>query len=469
MPSSPRRVLVLALCLCVVPSLAFATEASEPIDAAVERLQDDAVRHLQEYLRIDTVNPPGNETRAVELFARILDAEGVPYESVESAPGRGNLWARLDGGDEPALVLLHHSDVVTADPAYWDEPPLSGAIRDGYLYGRGALDTKGLGILHLETFLELHRRGEPLRRDVIFMATADEEAGGFFGAGWLVENRPELFADVGLLLNEGGGGSITEDGQTVFGVEVTQKVPLWLRLTTRGTPGHGSRPLAETAVTRLVQALARLDEHRFEARAVPAVARYLEGLATVHPSLASDLADLEASLRDPDFLEYLRHDFPRYNALLHNTCSLTVLEGSTKINVIPPEAHAEIDCRLLPDQDPDVFLQQLREVLDEPELEIERIMGFTPAVSSTETDLYRAIEDVLHERHPEALILPSVSTGFTDSHFFRDLGIDSYGFSPVVIPVADEGSVHGNNERIPIEELRRGVLDLLEIVERVVY
>jgi len=175
-----------------------------------DALADESVELLQEYLRVDTTNPPGNESRAVEFFARLLEMEGIPYETAESAPGRGNIWARLDGGNEPAVLLLHHSDVVQADPAFWDVPPLSGEIVEGHVYGRGALDTKTLGILHLYAFLALHRSGRPLNRDVIFMATADEEAGGFYGVGWLVENRPEAFEGVGFVLNEGGRTLVTE-------------------------------------------------------------------------------------------------------------------------------------------------------------------------------------------------------------------------------------------------------------------
>ena len=243
-----------------------------PVSAQVDlaALQDEAVDWLQEYIRINTINPPGNETAGAEFFAGIFDAEGIEYEMAESAPGRGNIWARLDGGDEPGIVLLHHIDVVPADERYWSTDPLSGELRDGYIYGRGTLDTKTSGILHLAAFLALHRSETPLERDVIFMATADEEAGGFFGAGWLVENRPELFENVGFLLNEGGGGSEV-DGVVNFGLEVTQKVPYWLRLTASGEPGHGSRPLVSYASVEMIAALERFRLHQFEARIIPAV------------------------------------------------------------------------------------------------------------------------------------------------------------------------------------------------------
>ena len=178
-----------------------------PAVANAQTLDDEAVAWLQDLIRLDTVNPPGNEYRAVEYYSRLFAAEGIAFEIAESAPGRGNIWARLEGGDEPALILLQHTDVVPAEKEFWTIEPLSGDIRDGEILGRGAVDMKGLGALQLATFLSLHRSGVTLNRDVIFLATADEEAGGMYGVGWLIDNHPEIFEGVGFLLNEGGGGS----------------------------------------------------------------------------------------------------------------------------------------------------------------------------------------------------------------------------------------------------------------------
>ena len=223
-----KRLLILAFLAIALP-------------AGAQAIEDEALGWLQQYIRIDTINPPGNESRAVEFIGNILEAEGIPYQQAESAPGRGNIWARLEGGDEPALILLQHTDVVPADPKYWTSDPLSGEIRDGYLWGRGTLDMKGTGISQLATFVSLKRAGVPLNRDVVLVATADEEAGGFYGAGWLVEHHAEIFAGAGLLINEGGNGE-QSDKELLFNVEVTQKVPVWLRLKAVDTPGHGSMP-----------------------------------------------------------------------------------------------------------------------------------------------------------------------------------------------------------------------------------
>ncbi len=457
---------VLALAAPAALAALVAPASAQTVD--FDALGDEALQSLQEYLRVNTINPPGNESRGVDFFARIFDAEGIPYETAESAPGRGNIWARLEGGSLPSLILLHHIDVVPADERYWDDDPLSGKVEDGYVYGRGALDTKTGGILHLQSFLALHRAGIPLNRDVIFMATADEEAGGFFGAGWLVENRPELFEGVGFLLNEGGGGSLI-DGRISFGVEVTQKVPWWFRLTATGEPGHGSRPLPSYSVTSLIAALEKVRLHAFAPRIVPAVDTYFKGIAAnAEPPWSTAFSTMSETVRDPQLMARLHGELPALHALTRNTCSITVLEGSDKINVVPPQASAELDCRLLPDQDPEAFVRELESVIDDSSIEIERIMGFTPAISTTNTNLYRSIMYVLTNEFPGAPVVPSVVGGFTDSHFFRDLGIVSYGFFPVVTPQEDSGGVHGNNERVTVENVRRGTRLMFEIVRRFV-
>ncbi len=453
-----RRVGLLIVCL-LVPTIASA-------QVRESALQDEAVAWLQSYLRVDTINPPGNEAAGVQFFKTILDREGIPYDTVESAPGRGNIWARLEGGSEPALMLLHHMDVVPANKASWLTDPLSGEIKDGYVYGRGALDTKSSGILHLAAFVALHRSKTALNRDVIFLATADEEAGGFFGVGWLVKNRPELFKGVGYVINEGGEGRV-QGGRTQFGIEVTQKVPYWLHLTARGQPGHGSTPRPTSSVTTLIAGLERLRLHQFKARIVPAVATYFKGIASAaSPQWRERFADIATAIQTPGVVAELQRDDPALHTLVRNTCSITRLGGSAKINVVPPEAWAEIDCRLLPDEDPKLFLAELGRVLGE-DIQVETIMGFTPAVSSADTELYSVLQSVCRQHFPDAPVVPSVLGGFTDSHFVRDLGITAYGFTPVVIPFEDAATIHGNNERISVENVRRGVTMMLEIARRV--
>lgn len=460
-----RAARMLTRAFLLVASPVSASAAQTPAD--LQKLQDEAVQRAREYLRINTANPPGNEAAAMQWFARILQQEGIPFDTASSAPGRGNIWARLKGGNEPALMLLHHMDVVPADPRYWDVDPYSAEVRNGDIFGRGALDTKLLGIAHFQAFIALHRLRVPLSRDVVFMATADEEAGGAFGAGWIVKNHPEAFRGVGFVLNEGGDGSVLA-GRQQFGIEVTQKVPLWLKLVATGNPGHGSQPQVSTSVTRLIRALERLRSYEFTPRIVPAVDAYFKGLAPNAGPWQAAYQDMAKAVQDRNTLLKLQADAPAAAALTRNTCSITMLEGSNKINVVPPEATAQIDCRTLPDQDHTEFIAELATVINDPGIRIEKIMGFTPTVSPQDNAVYRALVDVTRRHYPQAAIIPSVSTGFTDSHFFRDLGIPSYGYAPFLIPAEQAGGLHGNNERMSEANVRRGTAIMLDIVQRIV-
>jgi len=431
--------------------------------------EDQALAWLQQFIRIDTVNPPGNEYRAVEFYARIFDSFGIPYETAESAPGRGNIWARLPGGSEPGLILLQHTDVVPADRQYWTFEPLSGDIADGYIYGRGTRDMKGLGIAHLYTFLNLHLSGLPLNRDVIFLASADEEAGGEFGVGWLIQNRPEIFEGAGVLLNE-GGGTTRSDSEIVFGVEVTQKVPVWLRLTAVDVPGHGSAPRATSSMTRIVRALNTLLDNPFPPRIIPPVQEYFEGLSEAMSGEWGDAyANMPQAIQDPSFLPRLQERNPGMHSLTRDTCSMTRMEASNKINVVAPEAWAELDCRILPDKTSTEFVAELEQLIEGSGVTVDVIMAFSSAISSTNSRLFRAIQNVTVELHPGSRVLPSVSTGFTDSHFTRDLGIISYGFNPMITDEGDHTGVHGNDERLPVDSFRRGVSDFYSVVRNVVY
>ena len=440
--------------VCLTALFSVALNAQTPLE------------RLKTYVEIDTTNPPGNESRGVEFFAAIFDEAGIAYETAESAPGRGNIWARLDGGDAPGLVLLHHIDVVPATPEAWDTDPLQAVEVGDELYGRGTLDTKSLGIMHLEAFLALYESGRPLNRDVIFMATADEEAGGLYGAGWLIENRLEIFDGVGYLLNEGGRGTQTAEGNTWFQIELAQKRPYWLRLTATDRPGHGSRPLPTYATTRLIAALQRIQDSPFEPRVLASVREMFRVISdNVDPRWREPLRNIDEAILDPEFLADFQAELPGLHALIRNTCSITMLTGSQKINVVPPTAVAELDCRILPDQDSNEFLEGMRARIDDEQIEIEEIMLFSAAETSSDTPLYSLLVQKTREHFPNAGVAPSVLGGFTDSHFFRDIGIASYGYIPSIRTTAQASGVHGNNERIGIETFNQGVQIMIEIVE----
>ena len=436
---------------------------------ADENLENEAVKLLQAYLKVDTISPPGNESRAVDFLAEIFDQEGIQYDSAESAPGRGNIWARIKGGDKPALILLHHSDVVPANKEYWDFDPLSGAIVDGYIQGRGALDMKGLGISHLANFLKFHRSNKPLNRDIIYIAAADEESGGEYGMGWLIENRPEVFEGAELLLNEGGSGFRSEDG-IGFSVEVTQKIPVWLRLNSVDQPGHGSSPRSTSSVSRIVEALNIIWNSPFEPRIIPEVDRvFLDRSEALDEPFKSKYKNIKNMIQDPVFMKELQEFSPSSHALTRNTCSLTRMNGGIKINVVPPSAWAEIDCRILPDLKPEEFIEQIEDLIKDTGVEVEPLMlGFSGS-SSTNSELYKAIEAFIQKQYPGSKLSPSVSAGFTDSRFSRGIGIASYGFNTYIYEGNESSGIHGNNERIHENRYRQSVRDLSLILEKVIY
>jgi acetylornithine deacetylase/succinyl-diaminopimelate desuccinylase-like protein len=286
--------------------------------------------------------------------------------------------------------------------------------------------------------------------------------------GWMIANRPKAFAGVGLALTEGGSGTIV-GGNVAVGIEVTQKVPLWLRLEATGPAGHGSTPRVGTALGQLIDALASIQALEFEPRVLPIVDNYFKHLApTFPPRLGNAFSDINTAIRDPGFRTMLHENFANLYALTRNTCAVTRVAGSEKINVIGPTAVAEIDCRLLPDEEPLHVLARLQAAIGDAAITIDPLLSFTPGASAADTPLYAAITDVVARHYPGVVPVPTMSNGFTDSHYLRERGIASYGFAPFLIPVQDIGGYHGNNERISIDNVDRGVELLLEIVTQVV-
>jgi acetylornithine deacetylase/succinyl-diaminopimelate desuccinylase-like protein len=421
----------------------------------------ETVELLRRYLMLDTTNPPGNETAGARFLEAALAADGIPSETVESAPGRGNLVARLRGdGSEGGLVLHHHIDVVYADRRYWTVDPFGGEIRDGFLYGRGALDMKSTGILHLAGVLAIKRAGVPLKRDLVLLATADEEAGSRFGAQFVADRHRDWLAGAEYALSE-MGGIYPEAGQRApFGSIVTsEKTGLPLRLTARSDPGHGSMPWPDTAPNRLIRALGRLVEAERPLRVLPEIQEYFAKLGSVLPGEAGrGYHDLEQSLRDPAF----RRAFlgkRQQAAMLRTTFAVTMLKGSEKRNVIPPEAVAEVDCRMLRGDDPDEIVRWVREVVADERVEVALVNPppKIPNASPPDTALYKALTAALARRAPGVVVAPDILVGFTDNWVFRNCGLHGYGFSPFVLGDEEWRRVHGNDERISLENLEEGV------------
>jgi acetylornithine deacetylase/succinyl-diaminopimelate desuccinylase-like protein len=435
-------------------------------------VQQEALDLFIQYLKIDTTNPPGNEIRAADFFAGVCKREGVEYQLFEPFPGRATLWARLRGdGSKRPIILLNHTDVVPHDKEFWTVGAFGGAVKDGFIYGRGAMDMKSLGMAQFVTLLTLKRAHVRLKRDVIFLATADEEAGGLNGAGWFAKNHRELIAGAEFLFNEGGSNVVDTNGRVLaVGVGPSEKAPAWLRLAATGESGHGSTPRPNSSVNRLLRALNRLLDYTPPIRLAPVVEQYFQSIAPLAPpAQAAKYADMRNAIKDPEFLRQLESE-PFARAIIRNTISITVLQGSNKINIIPPAAYAEIDTRLAPGEKLDLWVAELRGVIKDDSIKIEPILSFEANASPVDSELVKTVAAVSKERYPEAIITYPVLAGFTDSHYFRDLGVMSYGFSPFVAPPRElGGGFHGNDERIGKKAYVEGVRFFYEVVERLAH
>ncbi len=455
------------------PALALALFLLGVVPAAAAepdwgRYEDMAVERMARYLQLDTTNPPGNEMVTARFFKEWFEAEGIPVEVYEFAPGRANLIARLKGdGSARPLILANHMDVVSSDPARWRVPPFSGAIVDDYMYGRGALDMKGLGLLQAVVMVMLKREAVPLRRDVVFLATSDEED-AMAGAGWLAANQRDSLAAAEFILTE-GGENLVEDGRIkFFGIDNSEKAPFWLQVRARGRPGHGSRPRSDSASHRLVRALARVAEWETPLRILPGVEQFFRDVADQEPpARAAKFRNIRAAMQDPAFRAELTSD-STYNYLFRNTVSITVLQGSQQTNVIPGEASAHLDVRLLPGEDPQKFLADLRAVLNDDAIEIEPHQGeFRPANSSpTDTAIFKTIQSVVDKQHPGVPVTTRMLSGYTECGIFRQLGIHCYGFEPFLLDRNESATVHGDNERISVKNVRYGLRFYYEVVEK---
>lgn len=420
----------------------------------------EAIEWLRTYLRLNTSNPPGNEDRAAGFLREVLHAEGVETRLLVSPEGRPSLYARLESGrpERGALVLLHHMDVVPPGPG-WSSDPFAAEERDNRLWGRGAVDVKSLGIAHLAAFLDLHRSGTRLERDVVFLAVADEESGGAQGVGWLLERHADLFERVAAVIGEGGSNRVFEGQLQWWGIEVAQKRPLWLRVQARGRGGHGSSLNVHSAPHVLVRALGRLAARKPTFRVTPAARSYFESIARFQGEsfrrLVRELDDIVAS---PEPGRLLLPGLPNY---LVDSIQINALSAGDQINVTPSTAEALIDVRLLPDTDGDAFLAEIKEILG-AEVGVEVLLDSPQAAPSpTDTEIYRCFEEQLSDR---AHIVPTFIAGVTDSRYFRERGIPAYGFSPFVLDGADLRGIHGPDEKISIAAFEEGVRTTLELV-----
>jgi acetylornithine deacetylase/succinyl-diaminopimelate desuccinylase-like protein len=444
-------------------------EAQPAPSAAAERAPEEALEVLRALLRFDTTNPPGNEKPCVEHVAALLRREGIEPAIFEPAPGRANLVARIPGdGSEPPLLLTSHVDVVTAERARWTKDPFGAEVDGGYLFGRGTVDMKGMTAMEVATFLALKREGAKLRRDVILLVLADEEAGMEWGSKWMVENEPDRIR-AAYALNEVGGFSTTIAGRRLYLVGTGEKGVCWMKLTARGNPGHGSMPHDANAVVRIARAVAALAEHRFSSDLRPSSRRFLEEVALtlggpgalLVRGLLSPLTR-EASLRALALAD--KEQARIFRCMLHQTVSPTGLAAGKKENVIPSEATAVVDGRFLPGTRLEGFVKEVREVVG-PGIEVEATHSGEPSEVPVDGPLMERIQACTARHDPGGRAVPWLNVGFTDATHLSRIGVRCYGFYPLMLPpdLKFAQLFHGHDERVPVEGYKFGVRLFLDV------
>jgi acetylornithine deacetylase/succinyl-diaminopimelate desuccinylase-like protein len=462
-----RSLFVAAVLAAPVVLHAPPADAPAPARPDPRVYEDMAVDLLRQYLQVDTTNPPGRELAAAQFLKGVLDREGIAAQIDEFTPGRANLIATLPGnGTHRPLVLASHMDVVPADPERWSVPPFSGLLKDGLIYGRGAEDMKTEAILHLLALVRAKREGAAFSRDLILLATADEEA-NFAGAlrvlspeGW----RSRL-AQAEYLITEGGENIVRADGRPAyFGIDTAEKGAFWLTLKTTGTPGHGSQPIADSALNRMVRALDRIRRHQTALKVTPAVERFFRDQAAGAGARAPWYRDIRKAVEDPKAARVLADDRD-VAALLRNTISITVVRAGYKTNVIPGTAEAELDVRLLPGESPEAFLDELRRVIDDGSVAIVRDKQFhAPNQSAADSALFRSIESVLGRHYPGVPVTTKMLSGATECVLYRPLGIACYGFTPLLTSGEEVATAHGDDERVREATVRRSTGIFYDVV-----
>ncbi len=431
-------------------------------------LADRTRQYTTDLIRLDTSNPPGNETRVAEYLKQIADNYNIPAELLGADPRRMNFVARLKGsGKNKPLLLMAHSDVVPVERSQWSADPFSAETRAGIMYGRGSIDDKGLLAAELAVMVEIKRRNVKLDRDLILIAESDEEIGSS-GIQWLLQHAPTKI-DAEFALNEGGAQLETKDGMRMFEIQTSEKVPSRMLLTARGTAGHGSLPRADNAVLHLSRALVKLAEADQPVKLNPTTRRFLRDLARLpeYNWLQPILPKLENSLTAQAASNQIRAKDPELDAMLHTTVTATILRAGNTINVIPTNADAQLDVRRLPSETREEILARFRQIVNDSAVEL----SFAPGQQMPSTDpspmntaLYRAMERAITNLYlRETSVVPMMSRGATDGSFLRAHGIPTYGL-PIFLREPGESRAHANDERIALKTLEDGVELLWQIV-----
>lgn len=455
--------------------MATTFSAAPLTDDELGQLTGLSTRILQELIRLDTSNPPGNEIIAARYLHELLASEDISGEILEPEPTRGSIVARLRAQTpSPAgkgLLLLSHLDVVPAEPDQWKLPPFSGEIRDGEVWGRGALDMKGLTAIEAAIFITARRRGLPLRRDLVLAATANEEAGGHFGARWIADNRLDLI-DADAAINEGGGVGLEFGGKTVYTVQTAEKAPCPVVVTAHGKPGHASVPSDDNAVVTLSRALVAIGSRRLPPKLTESFRGLVEALAGSYgPALGVMIRQMLNPALAEQVIDRISTDplkTAAFRAMIRNTATPTILKAGYKVNVIPGAATAELDCRLLPGSSTAELLSELKAVLAAAGLagtvELSAAGVDAPALESPFSgEIIELMRQAISRHAGGAPLVPFMSPGATDGRFLRPKGIPVYGFGPL-LPGEPFGTAHGHNERISLASIRFGARILWDVV-----
>lgn len=421
---------------------------------------------LIDLIKINTANPPGNELEAAKYLQKVFEREGISSTIYEPAPGRGNLVARIEGkGNGRPLVLLGHLDVVAANPAQWTHPPFTAEIADGYIWGRGAIDMKGMLAMEALALILLKRRGQTPDREVILAAAADEEAGSEQGVEWLLKQDIPGLKDAEYIINEGGEGKI-DNGIPVYACQNGEKGVLWVKMKVHGTPGHASMPSKDNAIARMAVLLNRLGRYKPEISLSETTRNFLLEMARAKGlRLTKDSKNLDYSLQM--FANRHFRNERSVQAMFYNTISPTIIRAGEKTNVLPDVCEVTLDCRLVPGETPTGFLKKLKDVVNDSTVDWEVLQAAGPTESPVNTELFSIIQKTVQRFNPKAIAVPYLSPGGTDSRFFRQRGITAYGFFPVILPETELQRMHGIDERISLENLEQGTRILYETVKAI--
>ncbi|RXI97820.1 M20/M25/M40 family metallo-hydrolase [Anaerobacillus alkaliphilus] len=422
---------------------------------------------LQKLIQFNTTNPPGHEKACIDYINELLSGYGIESKIVSRDENRPNLIARIKGqGTASPLMLYGHVDVVTTENQSWTYPPFSGEIIDGYVWGRGAIDMKGCVAMMISAFLKAKIENTPLPGDVLLVILSDEENGGNFGAKFLVETHPELFAGVKYALGEFGGFSMELDGKRFYPIMVAEKQMSWLKISIRGQGGHGSMPVRDGVMSKLAEVLDKLNQP-LPVHITPVITEMIEGIANVMPFPKKQiLKQLLNPKMTRTVLKLLGEQGKTFEAILHHTVSATVIRTSDKINVIPGEITVELDGRILPGFKEEEFLVELKALINDPSIKLEVIRS---DITSAKRDmkLFNRLASIIRESDPSGIPIPFVLPGVTDGRFFSSLGIQTYGFTPMKLPSEFKflKTVHAEDERIPVDALYFGTDGLFKAIQ----